>query len=148
MPASRRAAASTSAAVGRMAAGDGCIARNGSAAAPSPARALTPLFRCPAPRPAAAGRQSGLAHFVGPMHDFEPSVAMLDHGGTALHPVAAIDVTDAEIVANRGVMDVAADHAVGCVVARGVRERALELADIVDGVLDLQLGPLRSRPIG
>src|SRR5262245_63124757 len=92
--------------------------------------------------------RAAVAHFVGPMHDFEPSVAMLDHGGTALHPVAAIDVADAEIVANRGVMDVAADHAVGCVVAGGVRERALELADIVHGVLDLQLGPLRSRPIG
>ena len=82
------------------------------------------------------------------MHDFELSVAMLDHGGTALHPVAAIDVADAEIVANRSVMDVAADHAIGRVMARGVCERALELADIVHGVLDLQLGPLGQRPIG
>src|SRR5262245_65470516 len=70
------------------------------------------------------GNQAALAHFVGPRHDFEPSVAMLDHGGTTLHPVATIDVTDAEIVANRGVMNVAADHAVGRVVARGGRERA------------------------
>ena len=94
------------------------------------------------------GNRSAPAHFVAPMHDFEPSVAMLDDGGTALHPVSAIDVADAEIVANRGVMDVATDHAVGRVMARGVRERALELADIAHGVLDLQLGPLRQRPIG
>src|SRR5262245_50979373 len=92
----------------------------------------------PCPRQRRGG--DGPAHFVGPMHDFEPSIAMLDHGSTALHPVAAIEVADAEIVADRGVMDVAADHAVGGAVARRVRERAFKLADIVHRILDLQLG--------
>src|SRR5262249_24824617 len=42
-----------------------------------------------------------------PPHDLELPVEMLDHRGAALDPVAAIDVAQAEIVADHGVMDVA-----------------------------------------
>ena len=66
---------------------------------------------------------------------------MLADRRAALHPVAAVDVAHAEIVVDRGVVDVAADDAVGVVALRLVGQRLLELADEVDRVLDLQLGP-------
>src|SRR5262249_60504197 len=47
-----------------------------------------------------------------PPHDLELSVEMLDHRGAAFDPVAAIDVAQAEIVADHGVMEVAANDAV------------------------------------
>ena len=45
-------------------------------------------------------------------------------------------------------MDVAADHAIGAVALGFGGQRAFERADIVHGILDLQLRPLRQRPIG
>src|SRR5262249_29487879 len=60
-----------------------------------------------------------------PPHDLELSVEMLDNRGAALDPVAAIDVAQAEIVADHGVMDVAADDAVEAAPPPGFRgERA------------------------
>jgi hypothetical protein len=82
------------------------------------------------------------------MHDLEPPIEMLDDCAAALDPIAAIDIADAEIVMDDGVMDVPADHAIGATVARLLCQRPLELADVVHGVLDLQLGPLRQRPVG
>ena len=73
---------------------------------------------------------------------------MLDHRRAALHPVAAIDVAQAEIVVHGGGVDVAADHAVGLMVLGFGRQRLLERADEIDRVLHLQLGPFRQRPIG
>src|SRR5262245_23028795 len=73
---------------------------------------------------------------------------MLDHGGAAFDPVTAIDVDEARLLADHGVVDVAADHPVETAAMRLRRQRLLELADEVDGVLDLQLGPLRQRPVG
>ena len=51
-------------------------------------------------------------------------------------------------VANGRVMDVAADHAVDAALARLGGQRLLEIADEIDGVLHLELGPFREGPIG
>ncbi len=72
----------------------------------------------------------------------------LGHRRAAFHPVAAIDVAQAEIVVHGGGVDVAADHAVDVMMLGLGRQRLLERADIVDRVLHLQLGPFRQRPIG
>ena len=96
-------------------------------------------------RPAGPVPASGL---IRPGDDLEMAVVVLDQRRAALDPVAAIHVADAALVADHRVVDVAADHAVGVVAPRLGGERLLERADIVDGVLDLLLGPLRQRPIG
>src|SRR5207302_6399701 len=83
-----------------------------------------------------------------PGDDLEVAVRMLDDGAAAFHPVAAIDVAHALEVADRRVVDVAADHAGGGVALRLDRQRLLERADVVDGVLHLALEPLRQRPVG
>jgi hypothetical protein len=44
-------------------------------------------------------------------------------------------------------MDVSADHAVAAMAARLRGERLLEIADVIDGLLELELGPARQRPI-
>ena len=85
---------------------------------------------------------------IGPGDDLETAVLVLGERGAALDPVAAIHVADAVLVADGGVVDVAADHAVGAVTPRFARQRLFERADIVHGVLDLQLRPLRQRPVG
>ena len=64
-----------------------------------------------------------------PGDDLETAIDVLGNGRAAFHPVAAIDVADAEIVADAGVMDVAADHAVDGVALRFRNERALVFAD-------------------
>src|SRR5258708_29672647 len=51
-------------------------------------------------------------------------------------------------VTDGGVMDVAADHPIRTVTPRRGGQRLFEGADIIHGVLDLQLRPLRERPIG
>ena len=45
-------------------------------------------------------------------------------------------------------VDVAADDAVALPAACLCRHRLLEIADVVDGILDLELGPVRQRPVG
>ena len=86
----------------------------------------------------------GPAPRIGPADELEASVVMLDQRRAALHPVAAIVVGDAEIVVHRGAVDVAADHAVDRALPRLARERLLELADEVDGVLDLSFAQAES----
>src|SRR5262249_30617740 len=79
----------------------------------------------------------------------EPSVEILDHRRAAFHPVAAIDVAQAEIFADDGMVDVSADDSVDA--AAPVRlggQRLLVLSDELHRVLDFQLGPFRQRPIG
>src|SRR5262249_52710898 len=73
---------------------------------------------------------------------------MLDDCRAAFHPVATIDVAQAAVVADYGMMDVAADHAVDPAPSGFDGEGALVGADEIDRVLDLELGPLRERPIG
>jgi hypothetical protein len=72
---------------------------------------------------------------------------MLDHGSAAFDPVAAVDVAGVHVVADRRVMDMPADHAVHRMAPRLADQRALVLADVVHGVLDLELEPLRQRPV-
>jgi hypothetical protein len=67
---------------------------------------------------------------------------VFDHRGAAFDPVAAIDVAETGIAADHGMMDMPADHAVDAAPPRLGDERGLVLADEVDRVLHLQLGPL------
>src|SRR5262245_30633747 len=73
---------------------------------------------------------------------------MLDDCRAAFHPVATIDVAQAAVVADHGMMDVAAYHAVDPAPSGLEGEGALVGADEIDRILDLELGPLRERPIG
>src|SRR5262245_40157681 len=83
----------------------------------------------------------------GPGQDFETAVLMLDQGGAALDPIATIHVADAVFIADRCVMNVAADHTIRTVALGFASESLLERADVVYGVLDLELRPLRQRPV-
>ena len=73
---------------------------------------------------------------------------MLHDVGAGFDEIPGVDIGDPFEVADHGMMDVAADHAVGAAPSRFVRERRFERADEIDGVLDLQLGPGGERPIG
>src|SRR5215831_11517182 len=85
---------------------------------------------------------------IAPGDDLEASVLVFGERRAALHPVAAVHVADALLVTNDGVVNVTADHSFGAVTPCFGDERGLERANIVHRVLDLQLGPLRQRPIG
>src|SRR4029453_7581193 len=82
-----------------------------------------------------------------PGDDFEAAIVPLAHRRAAFHPVATVNVTQPIIVVHRRGVNVAADHAIGLVALRLGRERFLERTDIIDRVLDLELGPFRKRPI-
>jgi hypothetical protein len=73
---------------------------------------------------------------------------MLDDRGAAFNPVARVDVGDPVEIAQRRVVDVAADHAVAFQALGFLGQRLLEMADEADGILDLELGPGRERPVG
>ncbi|MBA7680558.1 hypothetical protein ES703_88878 [subsurface metagenome] len=73
---------------------------------------------------------------------------MLDQRGAAFHPVAAVHVADAMLVVDRGVVDVAADHALAAMAPRLAGERRFERADVIHRLLHLELRPLRQRPVG
>ena len=73
---------------------------------------------------------------------------MLDDRRAGFHPVAGVEVAQARDLAVGRVVDVAADHPVRALAPRLLGEEFLELADEVDGVLDLHLGPGRERPVG
>ena len=79
---------------------------------------------------------------AGPGHDLEMAVLVLGYRGATLHPIAAIDVTDAEVVVDRGMVDMTAYNAIRFVTPRFRNQRLLKVADVVDGVLDFQLRPL------
>ncbi len=83
-----------------------------------------------------------------PAHDLEPAVVVLGHEGAGFHEIARVDVGDAVDVPHGGVVDVAADHPVHGVLHGILRHHLLEVADEVDGVLHLQLGPGREGPVG
>ena len=78
----------------------------------------------------------------GPGNDLKPAIRMFRDGGAAFHPVAAIDVSNAEVVADGGVMNMAANHAVGTASFRFERQRPLEFTNIVDRIFDLVFCPL------
>ena len=84
---------------------------------------------------------------LGPVHDAQAAVEILDQRGAALHPVAVVAVEDAVDVADLGVMDVAADHAVDAAPARLAGDGVLEVGDELHRVLDLVLEVGRERPV-
>ena len=49
---------------------------------------------------------------IDPGDDFELSIEMLDDSGATLHPIAAVDVAQTEVIAHRRMMDVSTDHSV------------------------------------
>jgi hypothetical protein len=79
--------------------------------------------------------------------ELHAAVAVLDDGGAAVHPVPAIEVGDAVLLADNGRVDVTADHAVHAALARVVQERVLEIEDEADRALHLALGVARQRPV-
>src|SRR5262245_10271822 len=86
---------------------------------------------------------------LGPSHDLEPSIEILDQCGAAFDPVATIDVAHSEILADYGVVDVSANDSVeGATPPSFGGERPLVLSDEGDRILDFQLRPFRERPVG
>src|SRR5215470_10958288 len=76
---------------------------------------------------------------AGPTDDLKAAVEVLDHGGAAFDPVAAIDVAAAGIIPDHRMMDMTANDAVDAVPFGFGGDCLLVMADEVDGVLDLQL---------
>src|SRR5262249_56605524 len=86
---------------------------------------------------------------LGPPHDLELTIEVLDHGGAAFDPIATIDVAQPEIITDHGGMDVPAkDSLEGAPPPRFRPKRALVLPDEGHGLLDFQLAPFRPRPVG
>src|SRR5271167_3535685 len=79
--------------------------------------------------------------WVGPGDDLEVAVLVFDQRCAALHPIAAVQIANALLVADGGVMNMPADHAFSAVPTRFTGKRFLESADIVHGVLHLLLRP-------
>src|SRR5262249_29471034 len=86
---------------------------------------------------------------LGPPHDLELTIEVLDHGGAAFDPIATIDVAQPEIITDHGVMDVPPNDSVqGAPPPRLRRQRALLLPAERHPILDFQLRPFRQRPVG
>ena len=73
---------------------------------------------------------------------------MLGDGRAGLDEVAAVDVGDPLDLADRRVVDVAADDTLAVAPLRLLGERRLELADEGDRVLHLEFRPGGKRPVG
>ena len=93
---------------------------------------------------AGAGSISGL----GQRSTSSAAVVVLDHQRAGFDEVAGVDVSDAVDLADDRVMDMAADDPVDAAALGFAGKLALERADEIDRVLDLELGPGRERPIG
>ena len=83
-----------------------------------------------------------------PIDDFHLAVEIFDDDRAGFHEIAGIHIGHAVDVADRGMMDMAADDAVGAAPPGFAREFALETADEIDRVLHLELRPGRKRPVG
>ncbi|KAG0940826.1 hypothetical protein G6F31_015098 [Rhizopus arrhizus] len=75
----------------------------------------------------------------GPVQQLQLAVVGFGQGGQAFYPIAVIAIQDAAHVAQFGLVDVPADHAVQAAAARLAGQRFLEIRDEGDGVLDLVL---------
>src|SRR5258706_4281868 len=82
-----------------------------------------------------------------PVDDPEFAAFELHQRGEAFHPVAVVAVEDPADVADLRLVDVSAHDALEAALARFLRERRLEVADVVDGVLHALLQELRERPV-
>ncbi|NJZ82794.1 hypothetical protein GO280_01406 [Ralstonia solanacearum] len=82
-----------------------------------------------------------------PVDDLQLALHRFDQRREALDPVAVVAVELAVDLADLGLVDVPADHAVAAAPARLVGHHALERVDVVDRVLHLVLQVLRQRPV-
>ena len=82
-----------------------------------------------------------------PEHQFQPPVVVLDQRAAAFDPVAVVAVQRAVDVADFGVVDVAAHHAVIAAPARLGGHGAFKVADVVHRLLHLVLQVARQRPV-
>lgn len=89
----------------------------------------------------------GLIIGLHPGDQLECSIHRLGNRCAAFHPVTGIDVTDTVNILHHRVVNVATDDAVDIVAACFIRYYTLELANEVDGMLDLKLCPGRERPV-
>ena len=89
------------------------------------------ISRSSSSRNSGGGQKRAHGVSLGPGDDLESAVRVLGDRRAALDPVAAIDVADAELVVDLGVVDVAADDAVDAAAVRLGGQRLLEVADVV-----------------
>ena len=81
------------------------------------------------------------------VNEFNFTVKMFDQGGAALHPVAAVEILHIADGLDFGAVDVAANHAIGLMVARHRRQRLFVLSDVFDSGLGFEFQKRRDRPI-
>src|SRR5262249_35621154 len=79
---------------------------------------------------------------VRPGNDFKMAVRVLGYRRAAFDPITTVHITDAKVVVNSSMVDVAADHTIRRMTLRFGHKRFFVFADIAHCVLDLQLGPL------
>src|SRR5215472_10772677 len=71
-----------------------------------------------------------------PADHFKRPVELFDESCAALHPIAAVAIEDAALVANFSVVDMAADDPVGTPPARLLGDGVAERSNVLDRVLD------------
>jgi hypothetical protein len=81
------------------------------------------------------------------VEESDVAVEILDEGGAALHPVAAVQVLHAAHAPDFRAVDVAADHAVDALLAGELRHGVLEVRDVAHGGLGLELEVRGDRPV-
>src|SRR5262249_29709161 len=84
----------------------------------------------------------------GPVKNLHIPVGIFDKGSAAFNPVSVIEIEDFADLADFGMVDMAADHAVHAAQGRFARHDLLKAGDVFHRVLDLVLEPGRQRPIG
>src|SRR5262245_53737858 len=84
---------------------------------------------------------------VSPGQNLEAAVVVLGDRGATFDPVAAVEIAHAKVLMDSSVMDMPADNALHAMAFRLGDQGLLEIANVVDRVLDLQLHPLRERPV-
>ena len=89
-------------------------------------------------------RRQQVAAPLAPADDLEAAVVVLDDGGAAFHPVAGVEVARRRDRDQRGVVDVAADHAVDAVAPRLARQHLLERPMKLTAFLTLTLAQAES----
>jgi len=72
-----------------------------------------------------------------PVDDTQCTALVLDQCATAFHPVATVTVGDAVELGHLGAVDMAADDTVDIAAGGLPGDRLLEIADVIDRVLDL-----------
>src|SRR5262245_54331674 len=73
---------------------------------------------------------------------------MLGDRAASFHEIPCVYIKYAADVAYGGMMDMPANDAIGMVAPRRFRQGRLEGSDEIHRIFNLELGPLRQRPIG